>query len=283
MDIAIVTWSGLPQLDAYDAPILSALKELGLDARPCIWDDPAVDWSVPKAVVVRTAWDSHLRRDAFVAWASKVGQLTRLFNPADVLRWNTHKGYLRELEAKGVPLTPTVWVPRGAAPDVAALVRERGWEALVMKPVVSAGALKTYRFGREALEAAQAQLDALAREGEVMVQPYLTAFETEGERSYLFFDGEFSHAVRRPPGLAGSPMPFEQPHAFEPRPDELELARGVLAAVGRPLLYARVDVATDNEGRTRLQELEVTEPRLFLTLDAQAPKRLARAIANKLA
>src|SRR3712207_9202853 len=64
--------------------------------------------------------------------------------------------YLRELEAKGVPVTPTVWVPRGGALDVASLVRERGWEALVMKPVVSAGALKTYRFGSEALEAAQA-------------------------------------------------------------------------------------------------------------------------------
>jgi hypothetical protein len=282
VDVAIVTWSGLPQLDSYDVPILAALAELGLEARPCIWDDPAVDWSVPRAVVVRTAWDSHLRRDAFVAWAGKVGRLTRLFNPADVLRWNTHKGYLRELEAKGVPVTPTVWVPKGGAPDVAALMRERGWEALVMKPVISAGALKTYRFGRVALEAAQAQLEALAGEGEVMVQPYLTAFEREGERSYLFFDGEFSHAVRRPPGLKDSPLPFAEPHAFDAPPDELALAHEVLAAVGRPLLYARVDVATDNAGRTRLQELEVTEPRLFLTLDARAPGRLARAIQKKL-
>jgi hypothetical protein len=282
VDVAIVTWSGLPHLDTYDAPIVPALADEGLVARPCIWDDPAVDWSVPRAVVVRTAWDSHLRRDAFVAWASKVGQLTRLFNPADVLRWNTNKVYLRELETKGVPVTPTVWVPRGGAPDVASLMREHGWEALVMKPTISAGALKTYRFGREALEAAQAQLQALAGEGEVMVQPYLTAFEREGERSYLFFDGEFSHAVRRPPGLQGSPLPFTEPHAFAPRSDELALAHEVLAAVGRPLLYARVDLATDNAGRTRLQELEVTEPRLFLTLDAQAPKRLARAIARKL-
>ena len=62
-----------------------------------------------------------------------------------------------------------------------------------------------------------------------------------------------------------------------------DVSDDVLAAVGRPLMYARVDVATDNEGRTRLQELEVTEPRLFLTLDAMAPKRLARAIARRLA
>ena len=166
MDVAIVTWSGLPQLDSYDAPLVSALADLQLVARPCVWDDPAMDWSRPKAVVVRSAWDSHLRRDAFVAWASKVGRLTRLFNPAEVLRWNTHKAYLRELEAKGVPVTPTEWVARGGTLDVASLVRERGWEAVVVKPVVSAGALETSRFGRGALEGAQAQLDPLGGGGE---------------------------------------------------------------------------------------------------------------------
>ena len=56
MDVAIVTWSGLPQLDSYDAPIVSALADLKVVAKPCIWDDPEVDWSRPKAAVVRSAW-----------------------------------------------------------------------------------------------------------------------------------------------------------------------------------------------------------------------------------
>jgi hypothetical protein len=282
LDVAIVTYTGLPQLDAFDAPILSALTALGLDARPCIWDDPAMDWRIPKVAVIRTTWDSHLRRDAFVAWASKVGQLTRLYNPPDILRWNTHKAYLRELEARGIPFTPTVWVPHRGTVALDALMRERGWDSVVLKPVVSAGALKTYRFHRSELEAAQSTLEGLTAEGEVMVQPYLEAFETEGERAYLFFDGAFSHAVRRPPGLKDSPRGFAQPHLFEPVPEELRLAEDVLAAVGQPLLYARVDVATDNEGRTRLQELEATEPSLFLNLDPGAPARLAQAIARKL-
>jgi hypothetical protein len=45
---------------------------------------------------------------------------------------------------------------------------------------------------------------------------------------------------------------------------------------------ARVDVATGNEGRKRLQELEATEPSLFLSLAPGAPARLAQAIARKL-
>ncbi|MDY7232190.1 ATP-grasp domain-containing protein [Hyalangium rubrum] len=282
MDVAVVTYAGLPQLDAYDAPLLPALAAQGLEARICLWDDPAIDWSVPKVVLIRTTWDSHLRREAFVAWASKVGRLTRLYNPPEVLRWNTHKSYLRELEAKGVPCTPTVWVPRGGTVSLETVARERGWEALVLKPVVSAGALKTYRFARAELPQAQARLEALAAESEVMVQPYLTAFETEGERAYLFFDGAFSHSVRRPPGLADSPRAFAKPHLLEPLPEELQLCEQVLSSVGQPLLYARVDVATDNEGRTRLQELEATEPSLFLSLDPAAATRLAEAIRRKL-
>jgi len=283
VDIAVLTYDALPQLDAFDAALLPALAALGLDARPVVWDDPAMDWSSARLALVRNTWDSHLRREAFVAWAEKVGRLTQLHNPAPVLRWNTHKGYLRELEEKGVPVTPTAWVSRGDALDVGELTDRRGWGAVVLKPAVSAGALKTHVFARADAHAATARLAELAREGDVMVQPYLTAFEQEGERSYVFFDGVFSHAVRRPPTLLDAPRGFSEPTAFSPEDAaELRLAESVLEAVGRPLLYARVDVATDNAGQPRLQELEVTEPRLFLSLAPGAAERLARAIAAKL-
>ncbi|ADO74848.1 ATP-grasp domain-containing protein [Stigmatella aurantiaca] len=281
MDIAIVTYPGLPELDAHDALLVPALASLGLKAQPCVWDDPRLDWSLPKVAVVRSVWDSHLRRDAFVDWATRVGQRTRLYNPPEVLRWNTHKAYLRELQAQGIALTPTVWVPPGGSVDVDALMRERGWQAVVLKPVVSADALKTYRFAHAEAARAQAQLALLAAEGEVMVQPYLTAFDTEGERAYIFFDGAFSHAVRRPPGLKDAPRAFQTPHRIDPWPEELRLAQDVLAAVGQPLLYARVDVATDLSGHPCLQELEATEPGLFLGLEPHAPLRLAQAIARK--
>ncbi|MCE9673151.1 hypothetical protein LY474_35625 [Myxococcus stipitatus] len=282
MDVAVLTYSGLPQLDAYDAPLLPALRDLGLDARPVVWDDPTVDFATVRVAVVRNTWDSHLRRNTFVAWATKVGRLTRLYNPADVLRWNTHKDYLRTLEGKGIPITPTVWVEKGGSLDLDALVRERGWDSVVLKPAVSAGALKTHIFPRSEAGAATARATELAAECELLVQPYLTTFETEGERSYIFFDGVLSHAVRRPPTLKSAPRGFADPVTFTPEDrEELALAERVLDAMGSTLLYARVDVATDNEGRARLQEVEVTEPSLFLSLDPRAPGRLARAIAAK--
>ncbi|NVJ10325.1 hypothetical protein HUW63_34545 [Myxococcus sp. AM001] len=283
MDVAVLTFEGLPRLDAFDASLLPALAALGVDARPVVWDDPAMDWRTVRLALVRNTWDSHLRRDAFVAWADKVGRLTRLHNPAPVLRWNTHKHYLRELEEKGVLVTPTTWVRKGDTLEVGELASRHGWDAVVLKPAVSAGALKTHIFPRAEAHAATTRLAELTREGDVMVQPYLTAFETEGERSYVFFDGVLSHAVRRPPTLLDAPRGFSEPTAFTPEDAaELRLAESVLEAVGRPLLYARVDVATDNAGQSRLQELEATEPRLFLSLDAGAADRLARAIVAKL-
>lgn len=284
MDIAVVTYTGLPQLSPLDAPLVPALRALGMNARPVIWDDPAVDWSRFGAAVVRNAWDSHLRRGEFIAWADRVGAVTRLFNPAEVLTWNTHKGYLKTLEARGLPLTPTVWVAPGGALDVAAVARERGWDAVVLKPAVAAGGLKVFIFRREQWHDASAKVEELAKEGDVMVQPYLTAFETEGERSYIFFNGDFSHAVRRPPTLASAPRGFAEPTGFTPdNAQEREIAHAVMeASGGRRLLYARVDMATDNAGKPRLQEVEVTEPCLFLTLDAGAPERMARAVIARL-
>ncbi|MCP3058771.1 hypothetical protein LXT21_08310 [Myxococcus sp. K38C18041901] len=282
MDVAVLTYSDMPELAEFERPLLPALRALGLDARPVVWDDPTVDFNTVRLAVVRSTWDSHLRRDTFVAWAQKVGRLTRLHNPADVLRWNTHKFYLRELEEKGIPVTPTAWVERDGALDLEVLARARGWDTLVLKPAVSAGAVETHIIPRAEASAGNALVTRLAASGELMVQPYLRAFESEGERSYIFFEGVFSHAVRRPPTLKSAPRGFAEPSTFAPDPKELKLSERVLEAMGAPLLYARVDVATDNEGVTRLQEVEVTEPSLFLTLDAESPHRLARAIAAKL-
>ncbi|MBF5042996.1 hypothetical protein FGE12_11430 [Aggregicoccus sp. 17bor-14] len=280
-DILLATWSGLPGLDAHDAPLVPALEALGLRAAAAIWDDPSVDWGAARAVVVRSAWDSHLRRDAFLDWARGVGARTRLLNPPDVLAWNTHKGYLRALARAGVRVTPTHWLSR--AEDLQALCAREGWEALVLKPCVSASAMGTHLLRRTELASAQALQEELLRaHGELMVQPYLPSFEREGERSYVFLGGGFSHAVRRPPGLPGAPRAFAEPHPLAPDPAELALAEQVLAACAQELAYARVDLATGLDGRPCLQELEATEPQLFLLADPQAPARLARAIARSL-
>jgi glutathione synthase/RimK-type ligase-like ATP-grasp enzyme len=194
--IALATAADQVPTDQDDAPLLAALAGAGHDADLVAWDDPAVAWEAFEAVLIRTTWDYHTRREAFVAWAAEVEARTRLFNAAEVVRWNTHKGYLLELEERGAPIVPTAWLAQGDQVDLAALAAARGWSEVVLKPAVGAGGAGIARLRPED---GQATLDALAAAGDAMVQPYVPTIATAGELSVILFDGEVSHAVRKVP------------------------------------------------------------------------------------
>lgn len=283
MDIAIATCAAFPELGPYDRGVVDALRHIGLKAEPVVWTDPAARWRAAKLVVVQSTWDSHLLPDAFLDWADCVEEVAPLHNPARLMRWNLHKRYLRELEANGVPVTPTVWLNRGETIDLGGLMRDRGWYRAVVKPAVSASANETHVAELGDTSLVQSHIERLSATNDLMIQPYLDAFETEGERSFVFIDGKFSHAVHRPPTLQSAARRFDEPCAFLPEsPDELRLAERAIAAVGERLLYARVDVATNNDGAVRLQEVELVEPCLFTALSPGAAERMAHAIAARI-
>ncbi|GAA2732105.1 hypothetical protein [Actinocorallia aurantiaca] len=279
MRIAIATFAGLPDGDE-DFPVLrEALAVHGHTAEPVVWDSGA-DWTAFDLVVVRNTWDYILRLEEFLAWADGTGNLA---NRADVLRWNTDKRYLRDLAAAGVPVVPTLWDPDELP----------GWPEYVIKPAVSAGSRDTARWSAGESAPARAHLDRLRAEGRtVMVQPYLDAVDSAGETALVFFDGEFSHAVRKAPILApGSGVQEiitaekderEQIVPRDPSPAELALARDVLAAAPPDLLYARVDLLPGPDGSPVLLELELSEPSLFLGRAPGSAGRLAAAIARRL-
>jgi hypothetical protein len=281
MDVGLVTCAEVPEGSRDDQRLVPVLAGLGLRARFVVWDDPTVDWAEPAVCVVRSTWDYLHRRAAFVAWAERVAGVTDLWNPAPVIRWNTHKGYLRDLAARGVPIVPTVWLAAGSRADLAGILADRGWTQAVIKPAVSADAYGTSIVTGVAPADAQAQLDALLPERDMMVQPFLSSVGHYGERSLLFIAGELTHAVRRSapagygPDFAGDCPPVV------PTADEVALARTVLAAVGASTLYARVDLLRDEAGTPCLLELELVEPSLFLAQAPQATARLAAAIAER--
>ena len=282
MEIALATSADFPDLGPHDRALVGTLAELGLIARPLIWSDPEAPWNHAKLAVIQSTWDSHFHPAEFLAWADRVAGNVPLHNPAPFVRWNLHKGYLRDLAAKGVSVTPTVWLARGATLELAPLLRERGWQRAVLKPAVSAGANETHVInGLD--ETAQSTLDRLSATHDVMIQPYLNAFESEGERSYIFFDSILSHAVHRPPTLKSAVRSYSEPSVFVPQDRaELDLAHSVIAAIDSKLVYARVDVATNNDGVVRLQEVELVEPSLFTSLAPGSVQKLARTIAARL-
>ena len=287
MHIALATCSKLPDWEVDDRPLFEAFGERGVQISHPVWDDVSVDWSAFDACLIRTTWDYQNKHEAFVAWAEHVDEITRLFNPVSIVRWNTHKTYLRDLAERGAPIAPTVWLELGSTVDVQTIVKSRGWERAFIKPFIGSTSRETLRFDADdhGFSAAQAHLDRLLPNEGMMVQPYLERVETEGELSAIFIDGEIIHTVRKIPvpgdyrvqddfGASDEPTTFGDA--------ELELARRIMSLVEGDLLYGRVDFLRDNSGQLCLSELELVEPSLFLRHGEHAAALLAEALCRRL-
>ena len=276
--VLLATWAEHPQLYGDEQLVFPELARLGVPAEAAVWTDETVDWA-GALVVVRNTWDYISRYDEFLHWVDRVDRTATLWNPADVLRHNIDKRYLEALAAAGLPVVPTAWIRRGESADLSDVLAARGWPRAVVKPAVSAGARDTMLVTRENTQLARELVARVSADREVMVQPYLDSVEGYGERSLVYFAGEYSHAVRKLPMLAGA-APLDEPGRVEATDEERALAERAISWVGRELLYARVDVARLDDGSAVLMELELTEPRLFLQHDGAAA-RFATAIAER--
>ncbi|MBS0557673.1 MAG: hypothetical protein JSR27_09710 [Proteobacteria bacterium] len=306
--IALVTAAAARALDEDLAPLESALREAGAQVATPNWDDAGIDWSQFDLALLRSPWDYMHRLPEFLAWAERAAQATTLLNPLDVIAWNTDKHYLRDLENAGVAIVPSVFVEPGedarlalarflddghhppSAPSPACGVREK-FQEFVVKPAIGAGSRDAQRYGREEADAACAHVRRLLdAKRSVLLQPYLDRVDAHGETALIFFDGKFSHAIRKGPLLRRGEGPtralFAAEHITPREPDtaELALAERTLAAIPHaPLSYARIDLIHAADGTPRLLELELTEPSLFFVHAAGSAARFAQALLRRLA
>lgn len=287
MDVALVTFADLPDLDPDDQPLVPALAARAIEASPVRWDDPDFDWGRIRMALVRSPWDYFKRFPEFMAWASRVAESTRLENPLPVLAWSLDKRYLIELAAAGLPVVPSLLLEAGEPADLAPLLAARSWRRAVVKPAISADSWETIAIGPDEIGVGQAHLDRLLPERAMLVQPFLESVETSGERCLVFIEGEFSHAVAKNALTRGGRWAgLPEGTAVEATADERTTAQGLFAAACRlggfrPPLYARVDLARDAGGRPLLLELELAEPTLFLRTHAPGLERLAGAIERR--
>jgi O-ureido-D-serine cyclo-ligase len=282
--VALATASSLVKADFDEPPLRAALAAAGVEATVLAWDDPSAQegFAAVRACVIRSTWNYIGNLEPFLAWIDRCAAVTRLWNPAPVVRWNCHKRYLVELAAQGLPVVPTRFVPRGSAEALADLVPD--WPALVIKPAVSAGSFGTLCVARDAdgLARGEAHLRALVADRDMLVQRYEPSVEGYGERALIWIDGAFTHAVRKGRRWAGERENVSEA-AVPIADDERAAAERVLAAAPGPLLYARVDLVRDPDGRPQLMELELIEPSLFFGRHPPAADRLAAAIARRCA
>jgi len=284
MRVALVTCERLPSLYGDEEELPARFAAAGVEAEPAVWSDAGVEWSRYDVVVIRSTWDYFERIGEFAAWIDRLEQAgVRLQNPAPLLRWNLDKRYLAELERRGVRIVPTRFFDAGARVDLAALMRQAGWHEAIVKPAVSGGAWRTHRVPLAEAAVAQRELDDILRSSGALVQPFLDEIAREGEWSFLFFGGVFSHAVLKRPASGDFRVQAQYGGAHEaidpPPPSLLAAARDVLDALPTPTAYARID-GLARDGRFELMEVEVIEPYLFLPGSPGAIDRYVAAIVR---
>lgn len=252
----------------------SALAAEGLELRRKAWTTDE-DLSGFDLVLPLLAWtyfaDAETWQRRLDQWESSGA---RLCNPVSTLRWNTRKTYLQELDAKGLRIVPTAFVDTVTPQAIDAAFRDFGSDEIVLKPQVSGGGHQTIRTARH-------QPFSGGPAGPAMIQPFLSSVSTQGEASLFFFQEAYSHCVRK---VARAGEFRVQPEhggaifAAKPMPDELALAEQAVGAAPGPLLYARVDLVRDSEGRTSIIELELIEPDLYLQYSPKGERIFARLV-----
>ncbi|MEE2940525.1 MAG: hypothetical protein VX460_09090 [Planctomycetota bacterium] len=283
--VVLVTEPGHPGLQPDDLELPGAFAELGAVASPAPWGTP---WSQITAdlCVIRTPWDYFEHADDFLDWVE--GAPMPVINPASVLRWNHHKGYLAALQGCGAARIPaTAMVPAHDRPvDADALLARVTAERAVLKPAISGGAHQTI-----VLEPGAAVPWTAGHRGDFLVQAFVDKVEETGEWSLTCFGGAYSHAVRKTAAEGdfrvqeehGGRVHLEEPPAALISAAE-RMLRGTAALLelGRPLAYARVDLVEVPYGPPLLMELELIEPELFLRAHEDAPQRFAKACLDAL-
>jgi hypothetical protein len=288
--IAYVTATAARDVDEDMAPLVSALRDTGADVTIAEWDRPH-DWSRFDIALLRSTWDYPQRLAEFFGWAELVSRHTRLLNPLPAVKWSSDKHYLGDLAKKSVPTVLTKFVEPGERADqrIDELLSQPGIDEFVVKPAVGAGSRDARRFGREEREdAAGHALRMLNEKRSVLLQPYLDRVDELGETSLIYFDGEFSHAIRKGPLLKRKEGPTKELFAKEAItarvPDATELAAGARVLQAIPFatpLYARVDLIRDQDGEPVVLELELIEPSLFFPFAAGSAERFAKAVLRR--
>jgi glutathione synthase/RimK-type ligase-like ATP-grasp enzyme len=122
------------------------------------------------------------------------------------------------------------------------------------------------------------------RAGPVLVQEYAPEIARAGEVAGVFFDGAFSHGLRRIPSAGEFRVNAQYGGTTEPCSLRERAVAAMAAAIGflpaRPV-YARVD-GVEREDALVVMEVEVNEPGLGLDLVPGAAERFAAALERTL-
>lgn len=268
--------------------VTPAFAAQGMETHIVRWREAGEKAAKFDALLPMFVWDYFEgNQEAFLSQIATASQATKVFNPFEVLKWNSEKSYLDELAGSGAPVIHTVYLNKVTEDGIRETFETLEAEKIVIKPTIGGGAWRQvlYKKGDPFPKAEDLPPDA------AMVQAFLPSVQEEGEYSFLYFGGQFSHAVQKrakPGDYRIQSLYGGTEETYDPKSEERAAARAILDALDFIPLYARVDLLRGNDGGLKLIELELLEPYLYLAhadgegADNKGAQKLAEALIKRL-
>jgi hypothetical protein len=285
--IVLVTCDQTEMRHRDDLVLQKALQDRGEVVDIVSWTNTSYAWQHASLLIIRSAWDYVLRPLDFFSWLDRRARESCVLNAPHILTWNSNKRYLIDIQQWRLNTIPTIWCSFPHTAPILLSIALQNWGTVVIKPTIGAGSLGIMHVSM--FEDGLAHLTHLLKQGEVLLQPFLSAFQYEGEYSFIFIHRRFSHAVRKialdmptldiPSPTATHVVPVRD---ADLPPDGLILAQRAMQTLPNHVLFARVDVVRQAEcGTYCINEVELIEPQLFLWAAPHAVELAAQAIVQQ--
>ncbi|MES2448526.1 MAG: hypothetical protein V4546_15165 [Bacteroidota bacterium] len=286
MNIALVTYQdkgaySTINVNNEDDQIINYLTEKGLNITKEIWNDEQVNWENYDVAILKSPWDYFDLIEDFYAWLKKIESLNiKLLNPLETVRWNADKHYLFDIEKAGLKVTPSKFITKGDEVNLLQYFEDFKTDQFIVKPAVSGGSKNTFKVTAANVDEINEKLKTLVQLEDFILQPFIKEIEEIGELSFLFFNGQFSHALLKKAAkgdfrvqatFGGTVLPHQ------PNDELIKTAKKYVDQFAEGCLYARVDGAMVNNEFV-LMELELIEPFLFLDTNQKALKNYYEAL-----
>lgn len=275
MKIVFLSCDSLEGYVVDDQLVVKLLENEGHVIKVISWSDDA-DWSQFDCAIIRTTWDYVKRHTEFVEKLKFISTKTKLYNDINTVQWNIHKGYLLDLEKRGVTIVPTLLFKHDGPLNIPTSWKN---EKFVIKPAISATSYRTHVMDADKILSGSFRDDLVP--GDWLCQPFVPHI-IEGEFSLVYFGKQFSHALVKIPKSGDFRVQEEfggEILPYKPSEKLLALGESIMKAIPQDLLYARVDVIPF-ENHYALMELELIEPSLYFRTSKESPQNFIKALKH---
>ena len=239
-----------------------------------VWDDPSVDWTSYDIIIIKSTWDYFIGKiEKFYQWLRFIKEKNiPCLNHPDLIKWNADKHYLLDIQSAGLNIVPSIIIEKNNLFYADDAFQKFKADELIVKPTISGGAMNTLRLNKNNAKDHEAQINDWLKEQAYLIQPLKKEVIKQGEWSFLFFNGQFSHHLLK----VAKEGEFRIQHFFGGKiisPDFdrniINIAQEYVNKFATNSLYARVDGVITENG-FELMELELIEPYMFFFTNEQS-------------